>query len=170
MWWFVYLFAGYTQAQRLQSAFEQLTLKGQYHQPLYVPKRVPTCWRAGLDSVGNLFHHIATAVHAGSPWAQHCSHWCSHFPTHSSLTAKLPWCIFHDHPHPRSLQETTFFLHYLSKWGFTVIRLRVGMFMNLADLNGKLNIGNTTTFEKLSTKPTMRLVDLFLVVSKTFCT
>ena len=32
-----------------------------------------------------------------------------------------------------------------------MICLRAGMLMNLADLNGKLNIGNTIVFEKLST-------------------
>lgn len=127
--------------------------KSQYHQPLYG-------FLSGFPLVGGQawfswkpFSSYSHSRSGRQPWAQHCSHWCSHFPTHSSLTAKLPWCIFRDHPHPRSLQETTFFLHYLSKWGFTVIRLKVGMFMNLADLNGKLNIGNTTTFEKLSTNP-----------------
>ena len=106
------------------------------------------------DSVGNLFHHIATAGQVGSlepstvligaATFQLTPLLWQNFHGASSMTIRTP-----DH----FLQETTFFLHYLSKWGFTVIRLRVGMFMNLADLNGKLNIGNTTTFEKLSTNP-----------------
>ena len=77
--------------------------KSQYHQPLYR-------FLSGFPLVGGQawfswkpFSSYSHSWSGRQPWAQHCSHWCSHFPTHSSLMAKLPWCIFHDHPHPRSL-------------------------------------------------------------------
>lgn len=108
------------------------------------------------DSLGNLWVYIANCI---SP-----SHSCSlkpvinlepntvlissgHFPTHSSLTAK------HNHPHPGitlvdSILPSPFvkidvYHNSFQSW-YTYLNF-------LANLNGKLNIGNTTAFEKLST-------------------
>lgn len=75
------------------------------------------------------FYHIAIAGQVGSLEPSTVLTGAGCFPTHSSLIAKLPWSIFHDRPHPR-IPSGDIFLHYLSKLGFTIISLRVGMLMN----------------------------------------